>query len=427
MFIKKLIGFAILIATFSVVVLGQTATTVDGTVEMDELGKRTPLAGAKVDIFPTDSMGQGKSVTTGADGKFSFTDLTAGKIYLISVSGPGAAPTFTEDVRPGMRNILITTSSGDGRSVTEDELKKAIAAAESQMSEADRKKKAEELAKRREIESRNQKIADTSKIVDASLKAGNAAFESKNYDIAVAKYDEGLQAEPDFVGIAPVLLNNKGTALNTRAVDNYNKNLKISDGNERRTANMAVRKDLSDAVDAFARSWEILKGAAATDIPDKAAYEANKLKALGGGREAFRLMVATELVDDTKGEIAKTILGEYVAAETDKAKRDAALLTLADVYRVAGDSANAIAEYRKVLETNPANVDAMAGLGLSLVNEGYLKDDKAILQEGANVLQQFATAAPANHRYKADAVALIENLKAEQNIAPQRAPARRRN
>jgi hypothetical protein len=101
---------------------------------------------------------------------------------------------------------------------------------------------------------------------------------------------------------------------------------------------------------------------------------------------------------------------------------------LADLYRVAGDSENAIAEYKKILETSPTDPDAMAGAGLSLVNLGYMNDDKTKLQEGANLLQQFANTAPATHRYKDDAVALIESLKKEQNVTPQKVtPAKKRN
>ena len=189
----------------------------------------------------------------------------------------------------------------------------------------------------------------------------------------------------------------------------------------------AVKKDLADSAETHGRSFNILKAAPAEEISDKAAYELNKQRALYGGREAFRLMVATEQVDDTKGELAKQIIGEYVAVETDKVKKNGAMLILADLFRVAGDSTNAIAEYKRVLEADAANLDAMAGLGISMVNEGYLKEDKTLLQEGANVLQQFASAAPATHKYKDDAEGLIEVLKTQNNIAPQKAPARKRN
>lgn len=417
----------LLTAIFAASISAQTELTITGTVEVDKAGTRSPLAGAKVDLFQVDADGKGKTAISGEGGKFSFNELEAGKVYLLSVSGPGAAPSYLEDIRPGMQGVLVIMASGDGRSVNEIELKTAIATATSQMSAEDKKKQADLQAKRREIAEKNQKIVDSTKIVDAALKAGNAAYQAKDYDLAVIKYDEGFAAESSFVGIAPVLLNNKGAALNARAVDNYNKNVKIVDPAERRTAMNAVKKDLSDSAETHGKSFNILKSAPAEDITDKTAFEVNKQRALFGGREAFRLMVATEQVDDTKGDLAKQIISEYIATETDKVKKDAAMLILADVFRVAGDSTNAIAEYRRVLTSDANNLDAMAGLGISMVNEGYLKEDKTLLQEGANVLQQYATAAPATHKYKDDAQGLIEVLKTQNNIAPQKAPARKRN
>ena len=97
------------------------------------------------------------------------------------------------------------------------------------------------------------------------------------------------------------------------------------------------------------------------------------------------------------------------------------------MYRVAGDSDNAIVAYRQVLESSPDNIDAMAGLGFSLVNNGYIKNDKTQLQEGANFLQKFATAAPDTNKYKADAVGLIDTLKKEQNVAPVKSAGKKKN
>jgi hypothetical protein len=61
------------------------------------------------------------------------------------------------------------------------------------------------------------------------------------------------------------------------------------------------------------------------------------------------------------------------------------------------------------------------------VNSGFINDNKEQLQEGANMLQKFASAAPDSHKYKKDATEAIEMLKNEQKITPQKVtPARRR-
>lgn len=404
----------------------QTAPA-SGIVELKKSdGTVVPVAGAVVDMFRTDIKSSGPSAKTNKNGQFNFVGLQLGATFVLSVSAPGAQPTYYQNVRAGVENLKIMLSEGDGRRLTEDEVRQALAqgsstaaapkgelTAEQKKAIADRAKlEAEHAAKKQEVEGKNVLIAQ-------ALKEGNAAYEAKNYDVAVAKYNDGIQAEPDFAGSAPVLLNNKAASLTARAVLTYNQNVKSTDATAKMEAMKAVRKDFAEAIDSYDRSWNILKSAVPADIDPKS-LESNKASAARGARETFKLMVLTEQVDDTKAAIANTLIPEYIAVETDPAKKEEAKLILADVYRVAGDSEKAITEYKKVLEGSPNNLDAMAGLGLSLVNNGYLKEDKAQLQEGANVLQRFAAAAPATHKYKDDALGLIENLKSEQNIAPQK-------
>ncbi|MCV4639624.1 hypothetical protein OFB62_30450, partial [Escherichia coli] len=86
----------------------------------------------------------------------------------------------------------------------------------------------------------------------------------------------------------------------------------------------------------------------------------------------FRLMTLTEQIDETKLDLAKTLIPEYISIETDPTRKNQAKLIIADLYRILGDADNAIAEYRKIVEEMPDNLDALAGLGLSLVNAGYI-------------------------------------------------------
>ena len=60
--------------------------------------------------------------------------------------------------------------------------------------------------------------------------------------------------------------------------------------------------------------------------------------------------------------------------------------------------------YVQAIDASPDNLDAMAGLGLSLVNAGYINDNKVQLQEGANYLQKFASAAPDSNSSVPEAV-----------------------
>jgi tetratricopeptide (TPR) repeat protein len=227
-----------------------------------------------------------------------------------------------------------------------------------------------------------------------------------------------------------VLLNNKGAALKIRAVNTYNENVKSTDATAKRAGMTKVKQDLADAVDAYGKSWTVLKSAPTADIGDPKAYEANKLETLRGAKDALRLMAATEQVDTTKVDLARSLISEYMAVETDLAKKAEAQRVLGDVFLAAGDGVNAVAEYKKVLEIEPNDADALAGLGLSLVNTAYNADgsiDKAKMQEAANYLQKFTEVAPATHKYMDDAKALIASLKKEQNVTPQKGATKKKN
>jgi predicted TPR repeat methyltransferase len=131
--------------------------------------------------------------------------------------------------------------------------------------------------------------------------------------------------------------------------------------------------------------------------------------------------------DPNKGKEAGPIFEQYLAVETDPAAKVNAHLILGDMMQESGDSQAAIDAYNAVLQTAPENVDALAGMGLSLINQGYLTNDKSKFQDGVNYLQKFVSVAPDTHKFKSDAVALIEALKKEQNVTPQKVtPARKK-
>lgn len=421
-----------LVLVFSTSLFAQSAPVTGRVVLQKADGTTAPIVGALVEAIQIDIKSSAPPDKTDKKGYFSFAGLKLGAVYALSVSGPGAAPRYLPNIRGGNENLLITLTEGDGSRLSEDDVRiaakggKVNAAAPGATAEApkgeltaeQKKQQAEYLAKKTEVESKNAKAVRANEVVNKALQDGNAAFTAKNYDVAITHYDEGINADPDFAGSAPVLLNNKGTTLYTRGVMVYNQNAKGTDAATKIEAFKKVRKDFGDSVDSFDRSLKIIKAVTPADGADPKVLETNKINALRGMKDAFRYMAATEQVDDTKLPIAKAALPEYVAIETDAAKKEEAKLILADVYRVAGDSENAIVAYRQVLEGSPENIDAMAGLGLSLVNQGYVSNNKVQLQEGANVLQKFASMAPATNKYKDDALGLIETLKKEQNVTP---------
>lgn len=392
-------------------------------------GTSAPIEGVTVDAFRTDIKASGPSATTDKRGNFSFAGLQPGAVYVLSFSGPGAAPTYYPNVKAGQDNLKVQMEVGDGRKLTPDEVRQVVAQAQNggAPTEEDKKAAAEREAEIKKINEKNAKITEENKIIEASLKEGNDAFTAKNWDLAVDKYTAGINANPTFAGSAPVLMNNRGAALRERAVKTYNESVKASDVSVKVAGYGKVKADLSEAADGYHKAWMIMKNAPATEGGDANAKAAQMANSVRGAADTFRLMAQTEQVDETKIAVAKEMIPEYQTIETDVAKKEASKLILGDLYRVTGDADNAIIEYRKVVETSPDNLDGLAGLGLSLVNAGYISGNKEQLQEGANFLQKYASAAPDNHKYKNDALGLIESLKADQKITPQKvAPARRR-
>jgi tetratricopeptide (TPR) repeat protein len=431
MFRKNYLISFLTIALFligSVAAFGQTAP-VRGRVEMKGAdGKMTPIQGALVEVYRVDIKSKFPSDTTDKKGAFNFAGLPLGAVFVLSISGPGIGPEIIPNVKAGAENVVINVLAGDGKKWTEEEVRQALAnPANVQSTEltAEQKKQKEEYDKKvAEISNKNKKIDEANKIVNASVKEGGAAFDAKNYDLAIAKFDEGYKADPDFAGTAPVLLNNKSLALISRGTDNYNKSVKADDASKAGLKD-AAKKDFQEAAASSERALEILKAATASDPAVQKNYDANKFTALTNRKTAYRLMSQTG-VDREKGKEALVAFQEYIAVEPDAAKKSKAELDLALTLQDSNEFELAVTEFEKILAADPNNVDALVGIGLSMVNVGYINLDtdqakgKAQLQEAANYLQKFVDLAPDTHKFKQDAKDTIASLKEQQKVAPQK-------
>jgi len=100
-----------------------------------------------------------------------------------------------------------------------------------------------------------------------------------------------------------------------------------------------------------------------------------------------------------------------------------AQLDLAQMLLDSGAAEKAFAEFEAILATTPDNPDANLGAGLSL----YAANDKAKFQDAANYLQKFVDKAPDGHPFKDDAKLILADMKASQNITPEKkgAPPKR--
>ncbi|MBV9241530.1 MAG: tetratricopeptide repeat protein [Acidobacteria bacterium] len=413
---------AVIIAT-NLAAAAQTVPLSGRVVQKGADGKPVGVGGVTIDVYRSDLKGALPTTTTDKNGYFSYAGVMAQAVYIIAVSGPGLQAQVFNNIRTNQGDITVTVVAGNGVRLTEDQARQLAANPSLGENGTDAKKQqAEYEAKLNEAKSKNDKAQKTNQIVASSLKEGNDAFNAKNFDVAIAKYDEGITADPDFVGTAPVLLNNRGAAYLGRGTDSYNKAIKLTEPTEMVDGKMKAKADFLNAAQSYVKAWTVVKNANSSDTTGMD-LGATKGATLRGAKDVFRIASRTELVDPGVIDAAKLLIPEYVSSEPDVAKKAEAELFYADLFRATGDYQAAIDAYKKVLEVQPDNPDALAMIGACYYALGAANNsDKAMYQEGANYLQKYISVAPDGHKYKKDVADILEALKKE-NVIPQKVPA----
>ncbi len=391
-------------------------------------GSVAPVVDALIDVYRTDIKGKLPSVKTNKKGEFTVLGLLPGGRYLLSISAPGIRSDLASNIKAGDERILVNVIEGDGKPFSEEEARnfdKAPATNQStnqpakELTAAQKKEQEELIKKNEQITANNKKIENINAVVNRTLKEGNEQFNAGNFDAAIAKYDEGINADPDFAGTASILLNNKASALVKRAIVKYNTAIKGDPANTK-TAMESVKKDLIDSVSASNRSLELMKSDTTSDAAVQKRAVVEKNRAYANLLDGYSRMVGMN-IDSTKGKDALLILEEYSASETDAVQKSKTQLILADALSRSGDLTNSVVVYRKILETSPENPDALGGLGLSLVGlgAGTTPPNTAMMQEGLNLMQRFTEVAPDNHSLKASIKEAVDYLKTQQ-LTPQK-------
>jgi tetratricopeptide (TPR) repeat protein len=395
-------------------------------------GTAVPAADAVVDVFRSDLPGD-FSLKTNKKGEFVHAGLPAQGTYILSVSMPGAQPYYLPGVRVGRdEDYKIELNSGNGRRLTRADIKTLMAGTSSsgtataKENSEDKAKREELIKKNAEIEAANKRAESSNAVIERTFKAGNEALKAKNYDLAIAQYDEGINADPEHPG-APALLTNKTMALNARGVDEFNAAVKAPDDAAKNSGMEAAKRDWKAASESGSKAVAMLK--ASPTPADAAAANAAKLNlyfALQARADATRLFVVK--VDPTRAAEGVTAYEEYIAAEADPVKKVKAQNSLAQMLFDANAFDQALVQYQKILEANPDDLNALLRSGQSLFNIGALNNgDKLKYQEAANYLAKYVEKAPDTDPYKADAKAILDTLKDQANVKPEKlaTPVRR--
>ena len=414
---SSIIGIAVL-ALSAVTASAQTGQLRGHVVVKQADGTTVKGADAVIDVYRTDISGVFHTKTD-KKGEFVFAGLPFVGTYIVAASLPNASPYAMRNVKVG-RDIdyEVVLGPGDGRRLTEEEAKKIVSAGSADATtsgggeSADAKAKREELIKKNEeIANNNKKAEDTNKVVGESFKAGNAALNAKNYEEAIKQYDIGLAADAD----QAALLTNKSAALKARGVERYNAAIQSKDDAARTAGIDAAKADFKNAAETSDKALELIKKEpAATDPNDQKRHDANKYAALNVRAEAYRLYVSKG--DASHADAGIAAFQDYIAAETDAAKKSKAQLDLAQMLLDAGAGEKAFAEYQKILAATPDDPDANLGAGLAL----YATGDKTKYQEAANYFQHFVDKAPDTHKFKNDAKAILAEMKNTENVVPEK-------
>ena len=432
------LAVAVLLAVASVPAFAQVGELRGSVVMQQADGQKVPLADAKIDVYRTDIRGQ-YDTKTNKKGEFVFAGLPFTGTYTVVASHPTARANFVPGVRVGRgAPVEITVTPGDGKVPTREELEKmggtsTAPPAAGAPSAAD-KAKAEELRKKNEeIENANKKITEANEIIGRTFKAGNEALTAGNvaskaknsdeaiqkYGEAVAQYDQGLAADPE----QPAILTNKAVALKARGVERFNAAItsKTLDDASRNAALDAAKADFKAAAESSTKAVTMLKSQpAATDPAEVERSSKNKYAALLTNAESMRLFVSK--VDQSQADAGLTAFRDYIAVETDPAKKAKAQLDAAQMLLDAGAADKALTEFQSVIAAQPDNPEANLGAGLAL----YATGDKAKFQEAANYLQHFVEVAPDSNPMKDDAKAILAELKSTEKVVPDKTPSRPR-
>jgi tetratricopeptide (TPR) repeat protein len=438
------LAVAILVAAASITTRAQVGE-LRGVVMMEQAdGQKVPLADAQIDVFRTDIASK-YNTKTNKKGEFVFAGLPFVGTYTVAASHPTAAPSWLGGVKAGRDiPVQLVLKPGDGKRFTLDEIKAGgggsatapPSGGSSKEPNAADKAKAEEMRKKNEaIEAANKKITEANEVIQRSFKAGNEALtaagvasKAKNpdeaiqkYTAAVAAFDEGLAADAE----QPAILTNKAVALKARGVERFNLAItsKGLDEAAKTAALQAAKDDFKASAEAASKAVTMLKATPVpTDPTDLQRYNANKYAAIITNAESMRLYVTK--ADQSQAEAGLAAFKDYIAIETDPAKKSKAHLDMAQMLFDAGAPDKALEEFKAILATQPDSPEANLGAGLAV----YASGDKTKYQEAANYLQRFVDTAPDTNPLKADAKAILTELKNTENVTPEKtrpAPKRR--
>jgi tetratricopeptide (TPR) repeat protein len=410
-------GLAAIAALLSTAAFAQVGQ-VEGTIRLKQAdGSVKPAPGIQIDIYRLDIKGR-YDVKTDKNGRFVRLGLPLQGNYLFVFSGPGAMPTWMNNVRITQMPVVDTTlDPGDGSTLTLEDVQKQIGTQKSTggaapppkaMSPAERAK-AEAAQKELEASAKEGKALQES--FDTAVKHFNEGVRLKtanNYEAALTEFEESSKLDP---------------AKNKNFVEiTHRANAQVAETNYQLGADKFNKKDRAGAKPHFEKAMTSINRAidVASSATDDPTVNNDLIVYYGILEKNARILVENygeaKLVDDTVKAISK--------AETlDATNKNKWGVLKADMYRSAGRTDEAVAAYKQVIAADPTAIDALYGLGLTLI----ASTERAQIQEGANTLADFVSKAPATDKRVPIVKDALEGVKNAYKVEAEKpAPARGR-
>lgn len=307
-----------------------------------------PLQGATVDMFNLDSGAKFESQTDG-EGHYISVGMEHNSIYLLAISAAHARPAVALKRNSfDLNGDDIILEAGDGKRLTREE---ALALVEPAR-----------LAGMR------------------AFRAGNEALQVKRYDLAIAKFDEAIAALP----AEPSFWIYKATAYKMRGFDRFVLSRQIQDTRAKAAQLAAAASDLRAAFEDGKRAVRLVEALTVPTNPGTLQrYRYEKYLALEVRARAGALLA--DYVDGSLTAEAFAAYQQYLRVESEWHTRAQAQLHAAQILRREYGIERVIAEYRKLNEAEPGNMDVIAILGLALYDSGV----RTRFPEAAALLQRF--------------------------------------
>jgi tetratricopeptide (TPR) repeat protein len=389
---------------------------IEGTVKVKGAdGVAKPVEGATVTIYRTDIKGQWE-VKTDKAGRYVRLGMPLAGTFIVVFSGPGMQPAFLNNVRLVQSSVVdMTANPGDGSTFTLDQVKAMMGGAKSSgpAQAQPQQPSATDKAKADKANAEYEKALKESKAVQESFDQARVRY---NGGIELMKANNYSAALPEFEAATNVETSKHVEFLRLA----YKANANIAEAHYQVGVDLFNKKQKPDAKVHFEKATASVTKAIELASTDTAEPNINNDLLVYYNIYAKNVLLLLEHYQQAdKVENVVAIFDKAVAIDATNKNKWAVLK--GDAYRYAFIQDKAAETYKAAIAADPANVDAMYGLGLTLIASSETK----VIQEGANALGDFVAKAPATDKRVPIVKEALEAVKNAYKIEAEK-PSRRR-